>query len=99
MLLGAGAGILAVFVLKKSGLSQKEAQANALAVIFPISIISLIIYFENGYVNLQDNIFLFPVSVLGAAAGAFVMNRISEKTAKISFGAFMIWSGIRMLTK
>lgn len=44
VLIGAGGGILAVPILKKSGLDQKEAQANAVAVILPLTAISLIIY-------------------------------------------------------
>ena len=99
VMLGAGAGLVAVFLLKKSGLSQKRAQANALAVMLPISIISLIIYFKSGYVKLQDDIFLFPVSALGAAVGTFVLEKISNKAAKLCFGLFMLWSGIRLLLK
>ena len=44
VLLGAGGGILAVPILKKCGLTQKQAQANAVAVILPLTIISFIIY-------------------------------------------------------
>jgi uncharacterized membrane protein YfcA len=99
MLLGAGAGLVAVFLLKKYGLSQKAAQANALAVMFPISIVSLIIYFKNGYVKLQENIFLFPFSVLGAVFGTAALGKISDRAAKLCFGVFLLWSGIRLLTK
>lgn len=99
VLLGAGGGIIAVFMLKKSGLSQKDAQANAIAVILPLTFISLIIYFKNGYVNFYDNIFLLPAGVAGAVAGAFILKKISPKATRIIFGLFMIWAGIRLLIK
>ena len=44
VLIGAGGGILAVPVLKRTGLDQKQAQANAVAVILPLTALSFIIY-------------------------------------------------------
>lgn len=99
VLLGAGGGILAVFLLKKSGMPQKEAQANAIAVIFPLTIISLIIYLIGGYVNFYDNIYLLPTGVLGALIGTFILKKISPRSAKIIFGLFMVWAGVRLLIK
>ncbi len=99
VLLGAGGGILAVFLLKKSGMPQKEAQANAIAVIFPLTIISLIIYLIGGYVNFYDNIYLLPTGVLGALAGTFILKKISPRSAKTVFGLFMVWAGVRLLIK
>ena len=99
VLLGAGAGLIAVFLLKKAGFEQKQAQTNALAVILPISFMSFIIYFESGYVNFKENIFLVPFSVIGAFIGTFVLGKLSDRAAKISFGLFMIWSGIKLLRK
>ncbi len=99
VLLGAGGGILAVFLLKKSGMTQKEAQANAIAVIFPLTIISLIIYLIGGYVNFYDNIYLLPTGVLGALIGTFILKKISPRSAKIIFGLFMVWAGVRLLIK
>ena len=40
---GAGGGMLAVPLLKKSGLDQKQSHANAVAVILPITVISAIL--------------------------------------------------------
>lgn len=99
ILLGAGGGVIAVFLLKKRNLSQKEAQANAIAVILPISIISLIIYSYHGYVNFSDNLFLIPQAVAGALLGTLILKKISPKISKKLFGAFMIWAGIRMIGK
>ena len=47
-LFGSGGGIIAVPLFKKSGLSQKEAQATALFMMFFLSVISAGIYFYEG---------------------------------------------------
>lgn len=97
--LGAGAGIVAVKLLNKAGFDQKQAQANAIAIIFPITVISLIIYFINGHVNFYENIYLIPCAVIGALIGTKILSKISNKAARISFGLFMIWAGIRLAVK
>ncbi len=99
VLLGAGGGILAVPILKKCGLSQKEAQANAVAVILPLTIISFIIYIKKQYVNFFDSLWIIPFSVLGGILGTFVFKKLSSAVLKKVFGAFMVWAGIRMLWK
>lgn len=97
--LGAGGGIIAVPILKKTGMSQKEAQANTIALIFPITIISLIIYFKRGYVNFIDMKNIFPASIGGALVGTVVLSKISNKVLSIIFSLFMIWAGLRLLLK
>ena len=52
ILLGAGGGMLTVPFYKKIGLSQKQAQMNAVATMLPISIISAYIYIQNGTFNI-----------------------------------------------
>lgn len=99
VLFGSGGGIIAVPILKKSGLNQKEAQANAIAIIFPLTIITLIIYFKQGYVNLSMAKYLFPTAALGALIGTLIFKRLSNKLLTVIFSLFMIWAGVRMLTK
>lgn len=99
VLLGAGGGILAVPILKKCGLTQKQAQANAVAVILPLTIISFIIYIKKQYVNFFDSLWIIPFAVLGALVGTFVFRKLSSSVLKRIFGVFMIWAGVRMLWK
>ena len=99
VLLGAGGGILAVPILKKCGLTQKQAQANAVAVILPLTIISFIIYIKKQYVNFFDSLWIIPFAVLGALIGTFVFRKLSSSVLKRIFGVFMIWAGVRMLWK
>lgn len=99
IVLGAGGGIITVPILKHCKMDQKEAQANAIAIIFPLSLISLIIYFNNGYVNFADNILMIPLAVIGSLLGTFIFKKIPADILKRVFGIFMIWSGVRLLFK
>lgn len=98
MLVSAGAGAVAVFLFIRQGMDRKQAQANAVAVMLPTSLISLIIYFLSGYVNFNDKFFLIPTSVAGAMLGTLIFSRISPKSAAALLGAFMVFAGLRMLT-
>lgn len=98
-LLGAGGGMIAVPLLKKCGLSQKQAQENAIAIILPITAISAGIYLFKDYVNLKDSFPYLPTGVLGALIGTFVLKKLSNKWLQKIFAAFMLYAGIRLLLR
>lgn len=96
---GAGGGMVAVPVLKAKGLKQKAAQENAVAVILPITVISAVFYLLKGYMKIGDSFIYLPTGLLGAAAGTFIIKKISPLYLKCIFGAFMIYAGIRTVLK
>ena len=98
-LLGSGGGMLAVPVLKKLGFSQSDAQANAIAVVLPISVMSVSLYLLNGYVSVSDALIYVPGGVVGALIGTFLLKKLSPVTLKKFFGAFMVFAGVRLLIK
>ncbi len=99
IILGAGGGMLTVPLYRKTGMSQKESQINAVATILPITIISSIIYLLNGNVNFSDTyIYLIP-GLLGSLTGTFLIKKLSNKFLTVIFSIFMIWAGVRMLIK
>ncbi len=98
-LFGAGGGMLAVPILRKSGMEQKTAHANAVAVILPVSIVSASLYLWKDYVNLSDALIYIPTGIIGALIGTYVLKKISPFLLKKIFGAFMIYAGIRLLLK
>ena len=98
-LLGSGGGMVAVPVLKKLGFSQTDAQANAIVVILPISVLSAALYLLRGYVAVTDAIIYIPGGILGTLIGIFLLKKISPKYLKKIFGAFMIFAGVRLLMK
>lgn len=98
-LLGAGGGMLAVPILKKIGFSQKEAHANAVAVILPLSILSSILYLIKDYVNLSDSFLYIPSGMLGALIGTYILKKIKPLLLKKVFALFMIYAGVRLLMR
>ena len=98
-LLGAGGGMIAVPLLKKIGLEQKSAHANAIAIILPISILSTILYLYKDYVNLSNALPYIPTGILGALLGTYFLKKISPLWLERIFGGFMIYAGVRLLIK
>ena len=98
-LLGAGGGMIAVPLLKKIGFSQKQAHANAIAIILPITVLSAVLYLFNGYVTLKDALIYMPTGLLGAVLGTYFLKKISPLWLKRIFGGFMIYAGVRLLLK
>lgn len=98
-LLGAGGGMIAVPILKKLDFSQKEAHANAVAIILPITVLSAILYLMRGYVTLKQSLIYIPTGVIGSLIGTVLLKKISPMWLKRIFSFFMIYAGIRLLLK
>ncbi len=98
-LLGAGGGMLAVPLLRKSGLSTKQAHASSIAIILPLSVLSAALYLADGRVALSDPLIYIPFGLLGAFLGAKLMQKINVRVLRGIFGAFMLWSAWRMFFK
>lgn len=98
-LLGSGGGTVAVLILKKLGLDQKSAQANAVAVILPISVFTSVLYILNGSVKISKSLLFLPTGLLGAFIGTTLLCRVSPKMLKKVFGGFMVFAGVRLLLK
>lgn len=94
---GAGGGLAAVPLLMKMGFERKSAHANAVAIIFPITLVSAINYLSRGYVSLSQSLIYLPTGVLGALLGTRIMKKISPHLIKKVFAVFMIWAGWRLI--
>lgn len=96
---GAGGGMIAVPLLRSMGISQKQAQATAISVIFPLSVITAAVYLKHGYVTFSDALPFVPFGVLGAIIGTKIFKNISNSFLKKVFALFMLWAGIRMIAR
>lgn len=96
---GAGGGMLAVPILKSEGLSQKNAHANAVAVILPITVLSAVLYLVKGSVSLADSLAFIPTGLIGSVIAAFALQKFSNKWLQKIFAAFMIYAGVRLLLR
>ena len=98
-LLGAGGGMIVVPLLKKYGLSQKQAHASAIAVILPLTLCSALLYLVMKRVTISQALPYLPAGVIGALIGSLLLPKMPEKLLKKIFAAFILWAGIRMLMR
>lgn len=98
-LFGAGGGLVAVSAFKNIGYSQKKAQASAIAVILPLCIISSFVYHIKGYYNISDALPYLPFGLLGAYFGVKWLKKLPDKYLKKVFALFLIYTGIKMITR
>lgn len=100
-LLGAGGGIVIVWILEKTigsmTADKRDIFANALAVMLPISVMSAVSYAVSGNLPRGDvTRFLIP-GVLGGLFGAFLLDKIGAGAVKTLFCLLVILSGIIMV--
>ena len=97
-LFGGGGGMIAVPVLVKFlGKKTRVAHATAIAVIFPVTVISAAGYLFRGGLGAPVGI---PVSMgvtAGGVAGALLLSKLKTEKIKWIFALAMLFAGIRML--
>ena len=98
-LMGAGGGILAVPLLKKCGMEQKDAHVNAVAVILPICVMSAGLYLYKGNVTFKDALPFIPSGIVGSLLGTVIIKKISPIYLKRIFAVIMVYSGILLILK
>ena len=96
---GSGGGILAVESLSQSGLSVKKSHATAISVMLPLTIISTLIYYYRGYIDIAESMIYIIPGTLGALLGAKIMLKIKESILSKAFAVFIIYAGLRMFLK
>lgn len=96
---GSGGGILVVPMLEKNKIETKKAHATSVAIILVLSIVSTILYFKHGYVELKDGLKYIPGGIIGSVAGSFFLKKIPTNVLKVIFGLVLVASGVRILLK
>jgi len=95
---GGGGGMVVVPLLNKIfGLEQKKAQATALFVILPISVVSTIVYLCFNSINFATGWPVILGIVAGGVAGATLLNKLNNNVVKGIFIFFMLLGGVGML--
>ena len=95
---GGGGGMVVVPLLNKMfNMEQKKAQATALFVILPISLVSTIVYMCNNSINFASGWPVIVGIVLGGIIGAKLLNKLNNNAVKGIFVFFMLLGGLGML--
>jgi uncharacterized membrane protein YfcA len=95
-LFGGGGGMIAVPLLQKVGLSEREAHATAILLILPVCFLSFVVYALKGLYSLP---IIIPTAI-GVTAGGFLgaklLGKIGGKTVTGVFSALQILAGVYM---
>lgn len=96
-LFGGGGGMLAVPLLKTTGLREQQAHATAILVILPISAFSFAVYAFRGFCDLSV---LIPTSIgvtAGGLLGAKLLKCLPTKVVAYIFATLQAFAGFWLM--
>ena len=98
-LIGIGGGVFIIpALIYLFGFSQHQAQGTTLAVLLPpISLLSVIVYYKHGNVNLLAAAFICIGFFLGGYYGANFANALHPYVLKKIFGAILLALSLQMI--
>lgn len=94
---GSGGGMIAVPVLLNMGLSPKKAHATAIAIVLPMTVVSIWKYLAFGRTDISTLAIVCAGGVAGACVGAMLIKRLPDRLIRYVFGVFMIITALRMV--
>lgn len=95
---GSGGGMVAVFALEKYlAVDTQRAHATALAIMLPLSAVSLVVYVLQAAVPWEPLPFVAPALVLGSFFGAKLLPRINPLWLNRIFSGLMLAAAVRLL--
>jgi len=97
-LLGTGGGILLIFLLGcLPNLNKQEVFATTVFCIFLMSILTAVLYYKEGMIDLAFSSSTFVPAAIGGALGALLLGKIKPTLLKKLFAAMVLYSGFRMV--
>ncbi|MBO7213863.1 MAG: sulfite exporter TauE/SafE family protein [Clostridia bacterium] len=96
---GGGGGMVVLPVLTMLfGYEQKNAHATAIAIILPVSIVSIIAYLigDNQSLIKTDTLFVSLGVIAGGILGAFLLKKISNVWLSKIFAVVMMIAGVKL---
>lgn len=97
-LFGSGGGTIVVPCMERFlSVKAHKAHASAIAVILPLTLVSLFVYFGKVEIDWTEALYVSAGGVLGGYVGAKFLNKLSGKWLHRIFGAFMLAAAVRMI--
>ncbi len=95
---GGGGGMICVPILQNVlHLEEKYSHATAIAIIFPISFISAVIYLLSGNLETLPLATVGSGVVFGGVVGSFLLKFLPTKVIRVIFAIIMLLGGIRLI--
>ena len=97
-LFGGGGGMVFLPILSRFGsLPQRKLYATCVGVIFPVCLISSVIYLLRGGVSLATALPYLAGGAIGGWLGGKLYGKVSTKLLKWLFAAFLFYAGVKYL--
>ncbi|MCL2433268.1 MAG: TSUP family transporter [Clostridia bacterium] len=101
-ILGTGGGLLVIPLLRKRGgntpgCTPQQAQATAQAVVWPMCLLSAVIYCWRGDADVTLSLWVAGGLTVGAAVGALWLKKWKSKWLDGFLAAVLLYTGIRMI--
>lgn len=97
-LLGIGGGtILIPGMVYLLSIKQHHAHATSLLIVLPTSLVSMLVYHQQGNIHIRSLLGLALATSIGAVIGAILMNYCRPSLLRKGFALFMLVAGLRML--
>lgn len=95
---GGGGGMLLVpLLVRKCGLSQRQAFATSVAVILPLCCLSVIIYFFRGGLDFVTALPYLVGGLIGGWIGGKVFRRVNMIWLRRAFALLILYGGVNAL--
>ena len=95
-LLGGGAGLICVPFMRKIYKDDKKAHAYTVATVLASTIVSVIIYWINGNIDIQNSYKYLIGGIIAAPIGVTFLKKMNSKILRKAFAVFLIYSAVRM---
>lgn len=97
-LIGIGGGIIIVPMLLLVGFSQQQAQGTSLAALLPpVTLLAVINYHKEGYVDWKFAIMISVFFILGGFLGSKIAISLDQKVLKKIFGVILLLIAGKMI--
>lgn len=95
---GGGGGMVAVpFLQKGCKLDTKSSHATALVIIFPLCVVSLVVYGLNNSFDFENGWWVCGGAILGGIVGAVLLRKLKGNWVSLIFAIIMLSAGIRLV--
>ena len=94
---GGGGSVLVPLLTRYCRLDQRRAFATSVAVILPLCVLSVAIYFFRGGLDLMTALPYLAGGLMGGFLGGKLYGKVPTKALKWLFAAFLFYAGVKYL--
>jgi len=94
---GGGGMVLVPMLMSKCGLEERKAFATSVAVIFPLCMMSSILYFLRGSLDLTAAVPYLVGGLIGGSLAGHMFHKLNMDILRKGFALFILYGGIKSL--